>query len=609
TTVAPVIKGKYISKAAISKDIVVTANNLPLITGATVVLATRDIAIDADRLSQIIVENNITIMQATPATWRMLLDNNWQGKPDLKILCGGEALPENLAAELDSCCQEVYNLYGPTETTIWSSVHKYSQGNSSTVSIGKAIANTQFYILDSYLNLVPKGIPGELYIGGAGLARGYLHRGDLTAERFIPNPFSLNIEHLTFNNHQLPVTLYKTGDRVRQLPDNSLEYLGRLDNQVKIRGFRIELGEIEAVLTQNAVVKNAVVIPHKENLIAYVVLSKGALKDSLRIAEEQEGSPKGLAPKVASGAGELRQSLTERLPSYMIPSNIIELESFPLTPNGKIDRKALPLPDVVEDSSNETIILPQNKTEEILLGIWQEVLNRNSISIDANFFELGGHSLLVTRVISQVREAFTIELPLRSLFEHPTIRDLGRVIDSEQSNSTKNPFDIEIVDRESELPLSFAQQRQWFLHQLEPDNPAYNISTAVKVTGSLDIDKLQQCLNILVKRQEILQTAFLTVEGKPQLQINPDTVINLQAIDLRELSEEEKEEEIQQLKTADARQPFQLDTSPLMRVKLLQIEREENILLLSVHHIIADGWSLGVLVKEIVGLYQEAGEQ
>ncbi|MEM8677667.1 MAG: amino acid adenylation domain-containing protein, partial [Cyanobacteria bacterium P01_G01_bin.67] len=618
---------KLLAVTTISFDIAALEIYLPLITSATVVLANKDIAIDADRLSQTIIENNITIMQATPATWQMLLDNNWQGKSDLKILCGGEALPENLAAEIDSCCQEVYNLYGPTETTIWSSVYKYSQGDSNTVSIGKPIANTQFYILDSHLNLVPKGIPGELYIGGAGLARGYLHRGDLTAERFIP--FSLNIEHLSLNISPSAsfdfARLYKTGDRVRQLPDDNLEYLGRLDNQVKIRGFRIELGEIEAVLTQNAVVKNAVVIPYQENLIAYIISSG-------KVALTLKGISAGVSFRTPSGKGlsrmqdtashnGLRQYLTDRLPSYMIPGDIIQLESFPLTPNGKIDRKALPLPDIVEDGSNETLILPQNKTEETLLGIWQEVLNRNSISIDSNFFELGGHSLLVTRVISQVREAFTIELPLRSLFEHPTIKDLGRVINSQQNDSisigvslaegipldgAEKPSDIAIVSREGELALSFAQQRQWFLHQLEPDNPAYNISTAVKVTGNLDIAKLQQCLNILVKRQEILQTAFLTVEGKPQLQINPDTTINLQAIALRELSEGEKEERIQQLKTEDARQPFAIETSPLMRVKLLQISAEENTLLLSVHHIIADGWSLGVLVKEIVELYQKA---
>ncbi|MEL6440609.1 MAG: amino acid adenylation domain-containing protein [Cyanobacteria bacterium J06621_8] len=580
---------KLLAVTTISFDIAALEIFLPLINGVTVILASKDTVIDADLLSRSIVENDVNMMQATPATWRMLLDNNWQGKPDLKILSGGEALPENLAAKLASCCQELWNLYGPTETTIWSAVYKYtpnSPSNSDVVSIGKAIANTQFYILDSHLNLVPEGLPGELYIGGAGLARGYLNRGDLTAERFIP--FSLNIKHLSVNISYFASSprIYKTGDRVRQLPNGNLEYLGRLDNQVKIRGFRIELGEIEAILNRHPNIKASVAVVNGDRLIAYIIVS------------ETEGN--------------FRQFLADKLPSYMIPAYIIQLESFPLTPNGKIDRKALPLPDAVEDEKdNKSLIAPQTATEEVLLGIWQEVLNRRQISINSNFFDLGGHSLLVTRVISQVRKALAIELPLRSLFEHPTISDLGQVIDSGQEysisiplNGTKKPFDIPIVYREGKLPLSFAQQRQWFLHQLEPNNLAYNIATAVKITGSLEIPRLQECLNLLVKRQEILQTAFLTLEGKPQLEINPDTVINLEVFDLQELSEASRQLRIEHLQAEEARQPFTLEQSPLMRVKLLQIDREVNILLLSIHHIIADGWSLGVLVRDLVKLYQ-----
>ena len=215
---------------------------------------------------------------------------------------------------------------------------------------------------------------------------------------------------------------------------------------------------------------------------------------------------------------------------------------------------------------------------------------------------MGGHSLLVARVISQIRSVFSIELPLRTLFEHSTIKDLAQIVDRHQKSSTKKPVELELVSRESELPLSFAQQRQWFLHQLEPDNPAYNISTAVKITGKLDTEKLQQCLNILVQRQEILQTTFLTVEGKPQLKINPDTAIALDIVDLTTLSETEKQLQIQQLQQEDSQTPFVLEQSPLMRVKLLITAANEQILLLSVHHIIADGWSMGVLVKEIVGL-------
>ncbi|MEM8827934.1 MAG: amino acid adenylation domain-containing protein [Cyanobacteria bacterium P01_G01_bin.19] len=580
---------KLLAITTISFDIAALEIYLPLITGATVVLANKETTIDADRMSQTIAENNITIMQATPATWQMLIDNNWQGKPDLKILSGGEALSRSLALELDSRCQEIWNLYGPTETTIWSSIYKFNSDKHpelNTIPIGKPIANTQLYILDSQLNIMPPGRSGELYIGGDGLARGYLHHGNLTAEKFISNPF---VE--TYHSTSLQDTrLYKTGDRVRQLPNDDIEYIGRIDNQIKLRGYRIELGEIETVLTQNSLVKNAVVIPSQDNLIAYVTLSGGA--------EEQR----------SNGAGDLRQYLAKRLPSYMIPGHIISLESFPLTPNGKIDRRALS--EIKSDRlemqpiSSTTV---QTPTEEVLINIWTEILQRKQITTKDNFFEIGGHSLLATRVVSQIRQIFSIELPLRTLFEHPTVEDLAQAVDRLRKSSINKPVNIAIIDREGELPLSFAQQRQWFLHQLEPDNPWYNISTAVKITGNLNCDRLQQCFDTLVARQEILRTSFLTVGGKPQIVINNESEIKISEIDLSNLSASEKQLQIKQLQAEEANQPFDLERSPLMRVKLLQTAPNEQILLLNLHHIIGDGWSMGVLVEEIVGLYWEQG--
>ncbi|MGD1922425.1 MAG: amino acid adenylation domain-containing protein [Pleurocapsa sp.] len=378
----------------------------------------------------------------------------------------------------------------------------------------------------------------------------------------------------------LPYTrLYKTGDRVRQLADGNLEYLGRLENQVKIRGHRIELGEIEAVLNQYPNIQTAVVLAKSDRLIAYII------------------------PNSSSASSKIRHFLAEKLPSYMIPSDIIQLESFPLTPNGKIDRQALSNLNINSQEQqlvSSTAITP---TEEILLGIWIEILERANINTGDNFFELGGHSLLATRVVSQIRQVFSIELPLRNLFEHPTIKELGLIVDRQQKSSNKIPVDITIVDREGELPLSYAQQRQWFLHQLEPDNPWYNISTAVKITGSLDIAKLQQCLDFLVERQEILRISFITIEGKPELTINNAAKINLSVVDLSDLSTKEQREKVKQLQIDDARQPFSLDKCPLIRVKLLTIDANEQILLLSLHHIIGDGWSMGVLVEEIVGLY------
>ncbi|MEM8677143.1 MAG: amino acid adenylation domain-containing protein [Cyanobacteria bacterium P01_G01_bin.67] len=595
---------KLLAITTISFDIAALEIYLPLITGATLVLANRENTIDADLLSRKIAKNNITIMQATPATWQMLVANKWQGKQDFKILCGGETLTQKLARELFTKCQKIWNLYGPTETTIWSAAYKFEPDNNSelnTVPIGKATANTEFYILDSQLNPVPEGRSGELYIAGAGLARGYLNSPDLTAERFIPNPFMSRgsrgekpITHPSGAEHSLapvgdagsplyplPFILYKTGDRVRQLPSGDLEYLGRLDNQIKLRGYRIELGEIEAVLDRYPHVQNSVVIANDESLVAYIILD----------------SP--------SATSAIRQFLANKLPGYMIPGNIIQLESFPLTPNGKIDRQAL---SSIENNDNRdeqsSAVIFQTPTEEILLGIWTEILNRANITTNDNFFELGGHSLLATRVVSQIRQIFSMEFPLRDLFEYPTIKDLALVIECAQKNSTKNPVDIEIVSREGDLPLSFAQQRQWFLHQLEPNNPWYNLSTAVKIIGSLDIARLQQCLDFLVERQEILRTAFLTVEGKPKLIINDAAKIDLLVVDLSSLPKADQHQQIRQLQIDDARQPFALDKCPLMRVKLLTIDSNEQILLLSLHHIIADGWSMGVLVEEIVGLYQ-----
>ncbi|MEL7408557.1 MAG: amino acid adenylation domain-containing protein, partial [Cyanobacteria bacterium J06558_2] len=611
---------RLLAITTISFDIAGLEIYLPLITGATIVLATKETTIDADQLSRIIAEQDITIIQGTPATWQMLIDNSWQGKPDLKILCGGEALPRKLVLELDSRCKELWNLYGPTETTVWSAIYKFNPDDNpelNTVAIGKAVANTEFYILDSQLNLVPKGRAGELYIGGDGLARGYLHRGDLTAERFIP--FSLNSKHLTFNIDERPrvpqghniavrrktkaflfaactrefehltvdissstsdTRLYKTGDRVRQLPNGNLEYLGRLDNQVKIRGFRIELGEIEAALNQYPEIKASVVTPRQESLIAYIIAN------------------------LPTASAKIRSYLADKLPSYMIPGDIIQVESFPLTPNGKIDRRALSL-RTGDRQETQSIIAAQSPTEEILISIWTEILERDVISTQDNFFELGGHSLLATRVVSQIRQIFSIELSLRTLFEHPTIKDLALAVEQQQNknNSTKNPVVIEIVNRDGELPLSFAQQRQWFIHQLEPDNPWYNISTAIKITGSLDIPRLQQCFDILLARQEILRTSFLTIAGKPQIVINDNSKINLSVIDLSSLSKLAKQQQAKQIQIADARQPFDLERSPLMRVKLIKLSNDEQVLLLSLHHIIGDGWSMGVLVKEIVGLY------
>ncbi|WP_414575216.1 non-ribosomal peptide synthetase [Anabaena sp. CCY 9402-a] len=420
---------KLLAVTTIAFDIAVLELFLPLIAGAQVVLPPQ--TLDPKQLATCIEQHQITVMQATPATWRLLLASGWEGKQDLKILCGGEALDNTLAQQLLSCNQEVWNLYGPTETTIWSAAQKLSI--DEPVTIGHPIANTQFYVLDEHLQPVPIGVPGELYIGGAGVARGYWKRPELTAERFINQQSTVN-------------TLYKTGDRVRYLEDSKLEYLGRLDYQIKIRGFRIELGEIEAVLAQHPAVEQAVVTlredePTEPRIVAYIVSH----------------------PEIIST--ELRTFLGEKLPIYMMPSAFIELEKFPLTPNGKIDRKALPKPNNLFSITTNNFTSPQTQIEQTLADIWQQLLGRENINIHDNFFELGGHSLLIVRMQGQLNLKLNQNISLVDLFRYPTINSLAKYL----TQNTPTP-DKQIENRISQQQTGkqrLLQQRQTRLTQIQ----------------------------------------------------------------------------------------------------------------------------------------------
>ncbi len=383
---------------SISFDIAGLEIYLPLTLGLRMVLVSRETALDARQLSECISSSGVTFMQATPATWRSLIDSGWQGNPRLKILCGGEALPQDLAHSLLQRCGELWNMYGPTETTIWSAIHRVTS-TESTIAIGKPIDNTQIYILDSNLQLAPIGATGEIYIGGLGLARGYRNRPDLTSERFISNPFS------TAPNARI----YRTGDAARFRRDGSIEYLGRLDTQVKVRGFRIELGEIEATLEKLPEVKQAVVIVREDTLgdqrITAYIATNGA----------------------EVSAANLRAFLQTQLPGYMIPAAFVTLENFPLTPNGKVDRKALPAPEGAF-SLERSYIAPRTPEEIALAEIWAELLGISQVGAEDNFFELGGHSLLATQMISRVRDVLRVEVPLRTLFEAPTVATFAAAV-------------------------------------------------------------------------------------------------------------------------------------------------------------------------------------
>jgi thioesterase domain-containing protein/acyl carrier protein len=345
-------------------------------------------------------------MQATPATWRMLLEAGWEGSPHLKILCGGEAVSRKLANQLLQKSGSVWNMYGPTETTIWSTTTRIGPGQGS-VPIGQPIANTQLLILDKVLQTAPIGVAGELHIGGDGLARGYHHRPELTAEKFIADPFS----------HDPEARLYKTGDLVRHLPNGDIEFLGRIDNQTKIRGFRIELGEIEAVLRQYRGVSETVVVvredaPGDQRLVAYFVPVRGSIP----------------------AASELRELLREKLPEYMVPSAFVTLTEMPLTPNGKVNRRALPAPDQADLAPQETFVGAKDVIESRLVQIWETVLNVRPIGVRHNFFELGGHSLVAVRLMQRIEQAFGKNLPIATLFQAPTVEQLAVILRQEASS-------------------------------------------------------------------------------------------------------------------------------------------------------------------------------
>ena len=513
--------------------------------------------------------------------------------PALKtIIVAGEACPAELVARWAKG-RRFFNAYGPTETTVWATV-KQCFGGEDKPPIGRPITNHRAYVLNKQLQPLPIGVSGELYIGGDGLARGYLKGPELTAERFIPDEFS----------SVAGARLYRTGDLARYRADGELDFLGRIDNQVKIRGYRIELGEIEAALCAVAGVREAVVVARpdaqgEQRLVAYVVGEAAGLDQST-----------------------LRRELGVRLPDYMVPAVIVELDQLPLTANGKVDRRALPEPERMRSQESE-YAAARTPVEELLCGIWAEVLGVERVGVEDNFFELGGHSLLATQVVSRVRETCGVEIALRELFEAPSVRLLAVVVEEARrvDQGVAAP-PIVAVERDRELPLSFAQQRLWFLDQLEPHNPFYNIPAVVHLQGALDLRALTEAFTALVRRHESLRTSFAAPEGRPQQVIAAPADFTLTIEDLSdrnveqrlalatELAQQPRDLEAggllvraTELAAAEAQRPFDLEAGGLLRVKLWRLSAEEHVLALVMHHIVSDGWSMGVLVRELVELY------
>src|SRR5229473_1215461 len=473
----------------------------------------------------------------------------------------------------------LHNHYGPSETHVVTASTLPAQAESWVVQppIGRPIANTQMYVLDLDLHPVPVGVAGELYIGGAGLGRGYLNQPGMTAEKFVANPYS----------KESGARMYRTGDLGRWRTDGELEFLGRIDEQVKIRGYRIEPGEIEAVLREQGGVREAAVVAREEEgqkrLVAYVVW------------EEGDGKP---------SVGELRKVLQGRLPEYMVPSAFVFLERLPLTANGKLDRRALPKPGERPEQGRE-YVGPRTAVEEILCGIWAKVLGLERVGVEDNFFELGGHSLLATQAVSQVRKAFSVELELRRLFESPTVMELAKAIERARTHGPKEEMPpLEQVSRDGDLELSYAQQRLWFIDQLEPGGATYNIPVAVRLKGALDVGVVEKVFKEVVKRHEVLRTRIEMREGRGVQVIEGGWSGAVELVDLREKGEEEQGEEIRREGEGEARRGFDLSRGPLLRVRVLKLGEEEHVLLVTMHHIVSDGWSMGVLVREVARLYE-----
>ena len=588
---------RVLARTSISFDAAVWELWLPLISGATLCVASEQTSRDPHELLNFMDRAKVTVAQFVPTLLSATCETGRPKPQSLRmVFAGGEALTRDLAQKIVSeWGLPIVNLYGPTETTIQVTHYccRSEVPDSSTIPIGSPIWNTRIYILDAHLQPVPLGVAGELFVAGDSLGRGYLRRPEITAERFVQDP------HGTEPGGRM----YRTGDLARWRPNGVLEYLGRADHQVKLRGFRIELGEIESLLSQHPSVGQVVVVfredsPGDQRLVAYIVPKLPAYAAS----PEQYGAAR--APSRMDPSA-LRIWVRERLPEFMLPGAWVEMASLPLLPNGKVDRKGLPLPDYGRPDLAAVYHEPRTPTEEVMASIWAEVLRIDQVGVHDQFFELGGHSLLATQVVSRIRQSFRVELPLRALFEAPTVAGLaGRVkqLQREQDGLLIPP--IRPLLRHAPPPLSFAQQRLWFLDRLDPHSSTYNVPYMVRMTGHLRAQVLEKSLNEIVRRHETLRTSFQMVNDELVQVVAPDLTLPLVIEDLSSLPQSDREAEARRRATEEVSTPFDLSVAPMLRANLLRLADDDHVLILNTHHIISDGWSLGVLSQELSALYE-----
>jgi amino acid adenylation domain-containing protein len=618
------ITDRVLQKTPYSFDASIWEIFSPLLAGAQLVLARPQGHQDMAYLAGAVASQGITTLQLVPSLLRPFLDEPGVAAcGDLRrLFCGGEELPAALVERVRSLLPcTVTNLYGPTEAAIDATFHEvqdrgsvrpaerlaappgahtkersgvgrsHDPGAGRRVPIGRPLANVQVHLVNSLLAPVPTGAAGELLIGGAGLARGYLGRPDLTAERFLPDLFA-----------SVPGgRLYRTGDLAWRRPDGEIEYLGRIDRQVKVRGVRIELGEIEALLAAHPGVRQAVVA-------ARAAATDG--REDARLVAYVVPRPGGEPPR----AGALREVLAEKLPVHMMPAAFVRLRSLPLTPSGKLDLRALPEPEPAAGAAGEETA-PRTPTEQLLAGLWAEVLGCSRVTAEDSFFELGGHSLNATQVVSRARKAFGVELRIQTLFEAPVLSAFAAAVDrAVRAGHGLAAPPIEPLPRGGRLPLSFAQQRLWFLEQRLPGTPLYNIPDAFRFAGELNVAALAAALGETVRRHESLRTTFPALRGEAIQWIappNPRTSRRpLPLVDLTALPAAVREPEAARWVAAEGERPFDLARGPLLRALLLRLDAAEHWLPLTLHHIVSDAWSAGVLVREVAALYRAcvAGE-
>ncbi len=580
-------EGRYLIVSTFAADLGNTVVFPALCQGATLEIVPAECASDAEAMAELAARTPVDVLKIVPSHLQALHAANTAGSrpflPARRLVLGGEASPpgwiEELRERAGGC--RIFNHYGPSETTVGVLTHEVDgpvDPRAATLPLGRPLPNDRVYLLDHDGRPVPRWTPGEVWIGGAQVARGYAGRPDLTAERFLPDPFS----------GEPGTRLYRTGDLARFLGDGTVEFLGRADHQIKYHGFRVELEEIRALLRRHPQVRDAVA----------------------RVLRDDQGRDVLAAYYVSRqpvDTAELRALLSEYLLAETLPNVYIHLRRMPLTLNGKVDLAGLPGLDAIRQLDRGAFVAPRTPVEQILAGLWTEVLGVERVSAHDSFFELGGHSLLATRLASRVRQTFGVELPLRSLFDAPALAGFAERVEAALRSGSKTEVPpLAPAPRDRPLPPSFAQERLWLMHQLDPESPAYNMPGALGFRGPLSAAALGAALGEVVRRHEVLRTRFAEQDGLPVQVVDPPRGWLLPVIDLSGLEtapREAREAEIRRLAEAEARRPFDLAAGPVLRTALLRREARDHVLLITLHHVVGDAWSIDVFVRELTAFY------